>query len=35
MTNDKEQLKQLSDVQKPLDLFKNLKSDLEKLISQI
>jgi len=35
MTNDKEQLIQLSDIQKPLDLFKNLKSDLEKLISQI
>jgi len=35
MTNDKEKLRELLDIQKPFDVFKNLKSDLEKLGSQI
>jgi len=34
MTNNSEQLRELSDIKKPLELFKYLKNDLEKLRSQ-
>jgi len=35
MTKNTEQFRELSDIKKPLELFKNLKNDLEKLRSQI
>ena len=35
MTKNSEQFRELQDIKKPLELFKNLKNDLEKLRSQI
>ena len=35
MTKSKEQLRELPEIKKPLELFNNLKNDLEKLKFQI